>query len=304
MTAATIAAPRHIEVNGHRIRFRLAQQAGWSAISAVLAAALIAGVYFLVFEVNWHVHIGAVRFQIFYLKNWWDGGMGFIHSPSWGNVYRHGLRNLWETVLAALFVKSLLAAKWRKDDVRVGGLRLILTPLLLAVVATALVVGGIWLLDFGLPSAWHHFFGTHRAANPVHLPHSLAFLANFLSTWNWQVVLVGAVIGQIVHKIWAPVGNTIQGFFIDRAAANARRYVNPVGGPGYAPLWVRYPLTPPVARERFAWIMESGQPIRSHGKLDRGLIITFSVVAFWLIVAGLIARYWVATGHTFPYLAP
>lgn len=308
-----------IYVNGKPIAGRAVQQVIWSGISAVLAAALVAGAYFLVTQVEWRA--GPVHFG---LKSWWDGGMGFVHSASW-TLYRHGLRNLWEPALATLFVKSLLARRWQRDDTRVSGVRLATAPLLLFAVATVLVIGGIWVLDFGAPGAWHAAFGNYRVANPVHLPHSLAWLANFLSGWNWQVVLVGVIVGQVVHQLWAPMGNTIQGFFIDREAAKylrrqaqGREILRAFGSRQIMlddalaqfavsgvtlPVWVRYPVAPPVARERFAWAVGSGAP-RQHGKLDTRLILAVATVAVIVMIVGLIARYWIANGHSVPYLAP
>jgi hypothetical protein len=327
MAAATIRdrlphRPRQEEilVGGSPIALRMVQQVIWSGVSAVLAASLIAGGYFLITQVEWH--FGPVHFG---MKSWWDGGMGFIHA-SWWDIYRHGLRNLWEPALATLFVKSLLANKWRREDVRVSGLWLIISPLLLFVATTILVIGGIWVLDFGAPNLWHALFGNDRVANPIHLPHGLSWLANFLQDWNWQVVLVGILVGQVVHRLWAPVGNTIQGFFTDRAVrkqrsrriaawkvlARIRTGATAVDdaltelaiiGVG-DPLWVKYPLTPPVVRERYALTIQTHAPVRSHGKVDRGLVISISTVAVLVMLVGLLARYGIANGLHVPYLAP
>jgi hypothetical protein len=79
-TTSALTAPAHYPVNGKRIEFRWEQMLAWSVAAGIAGACLVAGVYFLVLQVDWHVHIGAVKFQVVNLKPWWDGGMGLFHS--------------------------------------------------------------------------------------------------------------------------------------------------------------------------------------------------------------------------------
>jgi hypothetical protein len=279
------AAPKRCEVNGKLIRLWWPQMIIWSAAAAFAGAALVAGIYFLVLQVDWHVHIGPVRFQIFDLKQWWDGsgawasrgGMGFVKSAAWPD-YRHlAFRDLAEPAIATMAVKTLLAkSKWW--NTRVASWRLAATPLILLALTFALGLGATWILDFGLPEAGRHLF---------HAPAA-----------TWEVVIAGIIIGQVLHRIWAPAGATFQGSIVDRLVARARQ------AGGAIPVWVRWPLTPPVIRERFCWDMAHHAAVPVTTKAHRALTRVIGAVAVLLVIAGVIAHYWVGMGHSFPYLAP
>jgi hypothetical protein len=287
MTATQAAAPPvRIPVNGKPVRLRAAQMLAWSAAAGACGAALVAGLYFLVLQVNWHVHIGSVQFRIFYLKPWFDGGMGIFRSASWV-LYRHGERDLLEPAAAVMGVMTLLAKpKWW--GVRAGPVRLVTAPLVLLAVAVALAAGGVWLLDFGLPHAWHSALGSYRVTAPGWISHS-----------SWQNFVLGFLIGRVLHRIWAPVGATIQGYQIDKAVDRTR-----LRHDGRRPLWVRWPLMAPVVRERFAWIMAHDTEVQERDATSKALIAVIAVACFLLTAAGFIAHYWIGAGHTFPYLAP
>src|ERR1039458_3038167 len=68
---------------------------------------------------------------------------------------------------------------------RVGWLRLVTAPLVIFVAAFPIITLGIWLVDI------------------LHLGPP---------TWlvTYQAILIGFVAGQVVHRIYAPVGNTVQ----------------------------------------------------------------------------------------------
>jgi hypothetical protein len=290
------APPRCIPVNGKVIRFRTGQMLGWSVVAGFAGACFVAGLYFLLLQVNWHVNIGGVKFQVFNLKPWWDG---LFSSKSWP-LYRHGLRDLGEPAAATIGIMTLLAKpKWWA--VRLGTWRLAAAPVELAVIAVALITGGIWLLDFGLPQAWHALLGTYRVTGPDWLAHS-----------SWENLLLGFLIGRVLHRTWAPVGATLQGYRVD--AAVDRALVT-----GRSPLWVGLPVVPPVIRERFSWDLTGRKlnrsrkpgdvvhPSQLHEEPDystRALVIALIVIGVLFTVAGIIAKFWIATGHGFPYLAP
>lgn len=272
--------PKHIKVNGHYIHLRKVQMIVWGLIIGLCAAAAVAGGYLNWLEVNWHVHIGLVAFQIFYLKHWWDGGMGFIHSASWF-LYRHGVRDLGEPAAAVMVVKTAMAKPkyWRKT---LGPVALVARVFMLLVVALTLILGGVWLLDFGLPQLGHILHWSH------HIPQPAA---------AWETFVLGLAIGFPLHRIWAPAGATIQGALVDRSVDRAKLT-------GRTPLWYRLPLAPPVIRERFAWIWDHDIKIEEHGKASKWLVLGFCAVVAYFVVTGFIAHYWIGTGHNFPYLAP
>src|SRR5216684_4171149 len=203
MTAA--APPRHVTVNGKAVEYRGVQMTAWSLAAGFAGACFVAGLYFLLLQVNWHVNIDGVKFQIFNLKPWWDG---LFSAKSWP-LYRHGLRDLGEPAAAVMGVMTLLARpKWW--GTRLRGWQLALSPLVLAVVATGLILGGIWLLDFGLPNLWHVLFGAYRVTAPAWIAHS-----------SWQTLLLGFLIGRVLHPLWAPAGATLQGYRIDASVNRA-----------------------------------------------------------------------------------
>jgi len=287
MSAAT-AEPQAGEllVNGKPVRLRLVQTVIWGAVAAALGSALIAGIYFGVFQVRWYVHVASVHFQIFYLKHWFDSGMGvFNRYKSWV-LYRHGERDLLEPAMATMFVKTLLAKpKWW--GIRCGRFRLIATPVLLVALAVGLAAGGVWLLDFGLPNAWHALkLGTVTA--PSWISHS-----------SWQVILLGIVIGLVLHRLWAPVGATIQGFIVDRSVDRFK-----VSSRSNPPVWTRAPISPPVLRERWWQMKEHDISVRVRDQASKWLITVLIFVCTILILLGLLAQHWIGLGHSVPYLAP
>lgn len=282
MTAVTARAPGKKEtilVCGAKIRFHELQKYLWVGIAGFFGALIFAGWYFGFFEVNWH--IGSV--ELVNLKPWWDGGMGFIHSKAWP-VYRHGYRNLGEPAGAVMFGRTIMVNR-KYWGTRLDTWRLAVTPVILLTVAFVLITGGVWLLNFGLPHAAVTFLGHYSAGN----------------------LLLGGLIGLVLHPIWAPVGSTLQGDYIDRSVAWTRR-IRKTGAPGthnYSPPWVRLPLAPPTLRERWCWIMTTVPEILSRGKAHRALaagIIAFLVLSAML---GFVGHYLVGVfGIHVPYLAP
>jgi hypothetical protein len=249
--------------------------AAWTVVTGACGAALIAGIYFNVFQVDWHA---------FDLKNWWDGGMGVFTSPSWA-LYRHGERDLLEPALFIMAGKTLLARP-KYWGAQVATWRLALTPVVLVAAAAGLAAGGIWLLDFGLPRLWHALLGGYRVTAPPVISHS-----------SWQEIVLGLAIGLVLHPLWAPVGATLQGHYLRTAATRAHAR-------GGTPLWVRYPLAPPVVRERYESLRDTYDTVVDDGggALRRWGIAAGTVLAAYLVITGFIAHYWLGTGHTIPAL--
>jgi hypothetical protein len=271
ITAALPAIPRHIKVNGHRIHLRLVQQLIWSLAAATAGAYIISAVYYLVLEAKW---------GSFWLKHDWD----YLINATWWTVARHDIRDVYEGALATLFVKSLMA-NWKKaHGERVGAFRLITAPLLIMVIALPIVIAGVWVINFGGPWLWHHTLD-HRALHlSVKLP---AWLSTYLSTWNWQPVVIGIIAGLVVHRFYRPIGNTIQLFFIEIGVNRAR-------ATGKIPVWVRHPLTPPVFRERFAWMMENDIPVERHGAWIKIAAPVMTFIFAVLALYGGFIRLWFA----------
>lgn len=279
-TKTAPAADERIEINGKPIRFRLPQMGLWTVVLGAFGAALVAGAYFNLLEVNWH---------IFDLKGWWDGGMGLFRHPSYP-LYRHGERDLGEPAVAVLAVKSILASRksWKHHlhPAAVAGL-----AVAVLVLAAGLIAGAVWAIDFGMPQAWKHLHGPNLA-------HDFAWAGHA----SIETLVAGFAIGFILHKVWAPAGATVQGWYAGRAAAAANR-------PGKRlPLWVRLPLAPPQFRERVADAPASDQPVKQHGRAVRVLarlgLGVLGLVVLYLIVTGFLAHYYVGTGHHVPFLAP
>jgi hypothetical protein len=278
--------PRHILVNGRRIRLRWLQQIIWSFVAANVGALIISALYYLFVQLRWE--FGGQT--VLYLKPSWD------HLFSFGGwtADRHDVRNVYEAVLATLFVKSLLA-NWRKNDRRAPSWYVVISPLLIIVAALPVVAIGIWLINHALPYLWHALIGHHALHNPVHTPPSLDWLGTYLSGFPWQPVLIGILAGLVVHRVYAPAGNTVQLYFIGRSVDKTRDAIAAGEQNPYRHL-PRWPWAP-VIRERAAWIMQNDLPVP-----DRTRDITWAVRIFTLVLLALAAyggyvRYVIAKGH-------
>lgn len=281
---------RRLLVSGRHVRARGLQMTAWSAAAGFLGAAFVAGLYFAVLEVRWYVHVGPVHFQLFWLKPWWDSGMGFVRSGNWP-LYRHvAFRDLPEPAFATMAVMTLLARP-RWWDTRVGTARLVTAPLILVAATFAMGLGGVWLLDFALPDAWHAAFSA--AGHP-----GFRVPAGPLGKLQLPELALGFLMGRALHRLWAPVGATLQGYQLDRAVARAQ-------GRGRAPLWVSLPVMPPVIRERFSQMWREGRSGTAGGRVNRWVIGAMTLLIVLVTALGVTAHYWVGTlGHSVPYLAP
>jgi hypothetical protein len=252
MSAATgeLVPPKRIPVHGRPIRLRWLQQIVWSFLAANVGALIIAALYYLIIQVRWQIGGRTVL----YLKPDWDHLFSFHGWPT----DRHDVRNVYEALLATLFVKSLLA-NWRKRKWRAPAWYVLLSPMLIVVVAFPIVVAGIWLINYALPYLRHAWFAHHAALhNPVHLPHPLAWLGTYLTGYPWQPLIIGVLdpYQHLPHWPW-----------------------------------------PPVIRERAAWIMDSGQPVPDRTRNITAAVWIFMAVLAGLAIYGGYVRYWVAKGH-------
>jgi len=288
MPAATqeLVPPKRILVNGRPIRLRWLQQIIWSFLAANIGALIISALYYLFVQLRWHVG----GHTILYLKPDWDNLFSF---RGWA-ADRHDIRNVYEALLATLFVKSLLA-NWRKNDRRAPAWYVLLSPILIVVVAFPIVAVGIWLINYALPYLWHALFVHHVLRNPVHMPHQIAWLGTYLSGYPWQPVLIGILAGLVVHRVYAPAGNTVQLYFVGRSVDRTRDAIA-AGEPNPARYLPRWPW-PPVIRERAAWIMQSDQPVPDRTRDISWAVRIVTVVLAALAVYGGYVRYVVARGH-------
>lgn len=250
--------------NGGRVHFRKSQMTLWSVVAGVLGAGFIAGLYFGVLQADWHV---------FWLKPWWDG----LFKAPWWPVYRHtAFRDIPEPAFATMGVLTLLA-KEKYWDKRVSNLRLATAPFILIILTFALGIGGTWLLHYGLPASVRSALAWNAAGD----------------------LILGFIIGRILHVFWAPVGATLNGRILETQADKAatRKKV---------PVWVRLPLVPPVVRERFSVLYGKSRKVTGDlfrgDKWQRWIIAVIVVVSVLITILGLAGHYWAGTGHTIPWI--
>ena len=243
---AELQPPRHIKVNGRRIHLRWVQQVAWSVVGAAIGAYMVSTVYYLVTQVKWP---GTGGHTVLYLKPAWDHLLPY----KWWKPGRHDYRDCYEAVFATLFIRSIIAKKkyWGH---RVGWLRLATAPLVIFVAAFPIITLGIWLVDI------------------LHLGPP-----GWLVTY--QAILIGFVAAQVVHRIYAPVGNTVQLFFVEQAIPGQHR--------------PRWPL-PPVVRERYAWMTECRVPVKDYGAWFTVLVSVMVTVLLFLAAYGAYIRWVIA----------
>lgn len=256
----------------HKIHARRFQQLLWIGMSVLLGAGFIAGLYWLLFEQDYH-NLGLPFGS---LKNWWDGGMGVIHSKSWPD-YRHGIRDDGEPALWTMVGATLLG---RVKNVRnphlLPAAALVVAPFILLALIVAGSAGITWLVDFGP-------------------------LSHISDKFSWQQILLGMILGRVLHFAWAPIGSTIRYHIISRSVVK-----------GTYPLWVTLPLMPPAWREAW-WEMSSeeskltkvvqNRKEKKH-RAEHALIPMMILVFLFVAIVGNLAKYGVAHGAHIPVMNP
>jgi hypothetical protein len=263
VTATARKAPKHPLVLGKKIHFRREQMILWIGLSVVLGSGFIAGLYWLVLQQRYPFLPGSGS-----LKNWWDNGMGIIKSGNWP-AYRHGIRDGGEPTAWTLIGATILGKV--KMDGRLLPLKsLIIAPVILFALIIAGTVGITWITHFGP-------------------------LSHVSDTLSWQQILLGVILGRLLHLLWKPIGNTVRYHIIAR------------GCTGAVPLWVRLPLMPPPWRE--AWAELKADParckvvLREHGEQHKSLrwAVPLAVFLFLVIaIIGNLAKYVIAHGGHVP----
>jgi hypothetical protein len=285
MAAATeeLEPPRRVLVNGRKIRLRWVQQIIWSFLAANVGALIISALYYLFVQLRWQIG----GHTILYLKHDWDHLFSFT---GWV-ADRHDIRNVYEALLATLFVRSLLA-NWRKYPRHASAWYVLISPILIVVAGFPIVAAGIWLINYALPYVWHAWFSHHVLHNPVHFSHNLAWLGSYLSGYPWQPLIIGIVAGLVVHRVYAPAGNTVQLYFIGRSVDRTRDAIaaGEANPERHLPRWP----WPPVIRERATWIMQTDQPVPDRTRSIRSVVWVFTVVLLGLASYGGYVRYVIA----------
>ena len=234
---------------------------------------IVAGVLGASFVAGLYYGILQANWHIFWLKPWWDG---LFHGASWWPVYRHtAFRDIPEPAFAVMGIMTLLA-KPKYWDKKVSTIRLVTTPFVLIVLTFALGIAGTWLLNFGLPEHARSVLAWHSVGN----------------------LLLGFAIAHGLRFLWAPVGATFQGHLIEAQ-------VNKASAKGRVPLWVRWPLSPPVIRQRFSKLYTKRDGVQLYDKTDshRWLVPLMSIVFTLVTALGIAGHYWAGTGHVIPFLS-
>lgn len=259
--------------SGKPIRFRPLQQLAWTGMAFLLGAGFIAGLYWLVLQqsylplihlLGFHPHISGS------LKLWWDNGMGgWIRSGVW-YLYRHGVRDGGEPALWAM-VGGILLGKAKVNAKRLPVWLVPFAALLLMALIVAGTLGITWLVHFG----------------------PLKSVNTTVAT-----LLLGLLLGRLLHFIWMPVAVTIRYQIVSNSATKA-----PV------PLWVRKPLMPPSWRDMWcelrAKYLASGMSLEERRDKRRQSKVVIPAVLFgflFIAVVGNLAKYGVAHGADIPFM--
>lgn len=283
----TMTAPKRVLVKDKPIKLRWLQQTIWGFLAANAGAFIISALYYLFIEVKWP---GTRGHTVLYLKPYWDNLFSFT---GWAQD-RHDIRNVYEAVFATLFVKSLLA-NWKKAKWEAPAWYVAISPVLILVVAAPIVVLGVFLINHAAPYLWHEAYGHHVIHNSVHLTGQAAWVGTYLAGFPWQPTVIGILAGLVVHKVYAPAGDTVQMYFVGRAVDRTRDAIA-AGEKNPERHLPRWPL-PPVVRERAAWIMQTGEPVRNRTGSITGAVWFVALTLASLAAYGGYIRYVVAKGH-------
>jgi hypothetical protein len=291
---APAVKPGHVPMpNGKPIRAYWVQTRAWALGAGLLAAAFVAGLYYGWWEVHWTFGGLGISWD---LKAWWDAGTWWPRWLGHWALYRHtAFRDQLEPGIGTLIALTIVVRNAKLWQTRIGPARLVLTPPAILAVTIALGVLGVWLNYFGLPMAWAH------VASAVGHP---GFTLDQYFRWAGKLSLFtlawGVGMGFVLHRLWAPVGATLQGFAVDWLANRAHAAQR-------IPLYIKLPLSPPPARERFMRLYDDSDATTAVPVSDamKWLLFIFLVFVFLVTLLGLMGHYYVGVmGHTVPYLAP
>lgn len=261
MTAVAVP-PKHIFINGKRIKHRWFQNLLWTLVSTSLTVAAVAATYYITTQKG-----------IFFPKSKWDSLLPY----TWWTNYRHGLRDVGEPVIAAMLVHSFIVASWKKLSAKAAsGWKLVMHVVIAIVSAFALIIFGTGIIDYVLPKSISTGSVNTGVAGTLNYTFAIAFVFSF------------AVV-HVIKFVWAPVGNAIASGLTELAVRRAN---------GKLPLWVRLPLAPPSMRERFVWVQEhTAVADMQAGVLLRWLLAFGALVYAALVIYGEIVLHVIAKGH-------
>jgi hypothetical protein len=287
-----LAKPRALLLSGKPVRMRSVQSLYWSVLVGLVFGAAVFGLYDAVTQVAWVPGHS--------LKASWDSsGFGLVHSGNWPR-YRHlAFRDVAGPAIATMGIATLLSKPRWWNAPPASPLRILTAPLVIITATFALGVLGVYLVFFGLPDAWHHLFGAYTVPGTKWL--------GYLSAGNF---IIGFVITKVLHRYWAPVGATLNGFLLDRSVdrwqRNAARHglsADVAVSAGEIPAWEKLPLAPPVLRERFAVLWRTNATL-SHGTARTWAYAAVIVVFALLVILGMLGHYVAGHGISVPYLFP
>lgn len=324
-TATALSKSRATLLSGKNVRFRFGQMLLWSVLAALVGAQLIFGLYDAVLQIHWYITIPRIPLvpawgivfpgwhqNLFWLKHSWDADcFGLVHSANWW-LYRHlAFRDIAGPALATMAVKTFLAApKWWTPKKPVSTLRIVTAPFVLIAMTFGLGILGVYLAYFGLPDLWAHFWSA--VGHPGYRVTRLSVLGKL----SLNQILIGVIIGQVLHRYWAPVGATLQAVPLDRSVdrwqskilgagmtlEDAVRYTN--NGLTILPLSQRKPVWPPILRERWAILWRANKKITARNAHTRVVMVVIFLLTL-VVLLGFVGHYWVGTlHHTVPYLFP
>jgi len=101
--------------------------------------------------------------------------------------------------------------------------------------------------------------------------------------------------GLVVHRVYAPAGNTVQLYFIGWSVDKTRDAIAAGEKDAHRHL-PRWPW-PPVIRERAAWIMQNDLPVPDRTHSIKWAVRVMVVVFTGLAIYGGYVRYVIAKGH-------
>jgi hypothetical protein len=282
-----------------KIKHEKLQMRAQIVTAGVLIGLIVSGLYFGVTQVHWYIHLGSFYWPGFWLKHGWDDTTGawlsqhvwFINPANW-TFYRHNVRDLGIPAMGIFGVMSIFtAANYSGKQYR--DWRLLLSLVLFFAVFVVLVCVGTYL-------------GLILIHRPGHV--GSFFAAHDFILW----VTLGIIMSQILHRLFGPVGASLQSKWVELAVDNWWRK-----GGGEYPAWVRRNYIIPVtARRRFDqiaqedWMTGEAKQLMAAGPNVLSKLVWWAAglvlpAAVFFAVLGFIGHFLVGVaGMSVPYLAP